>query len=59
MSYTKTPWVAHETRVTADALNNIEDGVSANDTAIEALEDSSVTIWVEDNTLKVTIGTSS
>lgn len=27
MDYTKTEWVSHETRVTADAMNNIENAV--------------------------------
>ena len=29
MDYTKTTWTAHETRVTADAMNNIEDAVDS------------------------------
>lgn len=33
MSYSRTNWVAHQTRVTAEALNNIESGIVANEAA--------------------------
>lgn len=36
MSYVKTTWTAHETKVTAAAMNHIEDGIEANDSAIAA-----------------------
>lgn len=37
MSYVATEWVAHETKVTAAAMNNIESGIVANETAITGL----------------------
>lgn len=38
MSYNKTVWVDNETIITADALNNIEDGIKINEEAIKNIE---------------------
>lgn len=44
MSYVATEWVAHETKVTAAAMNNIEGGITDNETAIAALSLSKINI---------------
>lgn len=39
MSYVKQTWVDYETRVDAEHLNHIEDGIEANDAAVAALSE--------------------
>jgi hypothetical protein len=36
MAYSRTTWVAHETKATADRMNNIEEGILDNEAAAAA-----------------------